>query len=111
MLVQKQEQKMIYHRQLKSRVENKEKITEECITKCLFLKWQKIGTLLFKEEIMNHAGFSFEKDPGAHFVRAAEKQLHEPFANQTQGTVHLSQLYVKPTWMYDCKSKKKVRCF
>lgn len=29
---------MIYHTQLRSRVGNKEKITEECITECLFLK-------------------------------------------------------------------------
>lgn len=41
---------MIYHRQHESHVENKEKITEECITKCLFLKRRQIGTLLFQKE-------------------------------------------------------------
>ena len=50
--------KMIYHTQLRSRVGNKEKITEECITECLFLKRH----FLFKggkkkKKIMDHRGF------------------------------------------------------
>lgn len=50
---------MIYHRQLESHVENKEKITEECITECLFLKRQKIS--FSKGEIMNHTVVSCTK--------------------------------------------------
>lgn len=37
-----------------------------------------------KEAMINHTEFFLWKDPGAHFERAAEKQLHEPFEKQTQ---------------------------
>lgn len=37
-----------------------------------------------KEAMINHTEFFLWKDPGVHFERAAEKQLHEPFEKQTQ---------------------------
>lgn len=48
---------MIYHTQLRSRVGNKEKITEECITECLFLKRHFLFKGGKKKKIMDHRGF------------------------------------------------------
>lgn len=54
---------------------------------------------------MNHTGFFLQKHPGAHFVRAAEKQqFHEPFEKQTVHCTLDCQLYVKTK--HECMTVK-----
>ncbi len=75
------EPKMIYRRQLESCEENKEKITEKCITKSLFLKQHQIGTHASQKK-NNESQTLLVQRSRCSFCKSCRK-LYEPFEKQT----------------------------
>lgn len=95
---------MIYHTQLRSRVGNKEKITEECITECLFLKRHCFSKgEKKKKKWITEAFFScgeiqvLELQETSWAIWKANTALH----------TRRSVSYAEPTRRHDCKSKRE----